>query len=181
MQTILSPCRVPWMISPSGSGVTLTHSESGIKPECSVGFWAFRKSETDTTGSHRISIAFEDCYYARVGHHEDSESVEGIGYLLELECNLRDVFAFMKWVEQTWIASGFCPQSGFYYAKESEWLASLPSNFQKHARHYVIDGRDGYVEVIASRFTWQEWLSPDSPPENGPSQEILVASGEGVD
>ena len=36
MKTILTPCRVPWTISPSMSGVTLTHSESDVEPECTV-------------------------------------------------------------------------------------------------------------------------------------------------
>jgi len=35
MSTILKPCSVPWSISPSGGGLTLTHTQDD-EPECSV-------------------------------------------------------------------------------------------------------------------------------------------------
>jgi len=55
-----------------------------------------------------------------------------------------------------WETKGICLNSGFYYAIESDWLDSL--KLRDGFRHYVVDDRDGYVELIAQSFTWKEWI-----------------------
>src|SRR5438477_12849739 len=84
VETVLSPCRVPWAISPSMSGVTLTHSESDVEPECIVLFGGGRLREDGRTDSRRIEITFNLCYYARLGPHSDREGVEEVlGYIID--------------------------------------------------------------------------------------------------
>jgi hypothetical protein len=46
-------------------------------------------------------------------------------------------------------------------AKQSPWLESIQPPHRSGARHFVIAGRDGYVEVIASHFRWR-WLKRES-------------------
>ena len=179
MDTILTPCRVPWAISPSMSGVTLVHSESDVEPECKVVFGAGRLREDGRTDCRRVEITFKLCYFARVGPHSDSEGVEAIGYVVDprIEVVTKD---YLEWREQEWRKSGCCPNSGFYVATQSAWIRSLPDFFQADFRHYVIDGRDGYVELIARYFSWQEWLWLDGAREAVSSKSEVIGEGQGV-
>lgn len=179
MQTILTPCQVPWAISPTTSGVTLTHSESDVEPECSVVLGAGRLTDDDRTDDRRIEITFNFCCFARVGPHSDDVGIEAIGYRIEPTYD-GEMKEYLCWRSRQWRSSGTCPDSGFYVAQQSIWLASLPKFFQSDFRHYVIDGRDGYVELIARRYRWREWLWVDCHREKAPLNGPIVGSGEGI-
>lgn len=179
METILTACRVPWAISPSTSGVTLTHSESDVEPECTVVCGGGRLNKHCRVDSRRIEIEFSLCYFARLGLHGDSETIEAIGYKID-PTYVREIDDYLEWRTREWNATGHCPDSGFYVATKSAWLPSLAAFFQSDFRHYVVDGRDGYVELIARRFKWREWLWTDSHREDAPSKGPMVDSGEGV-
>jgi hypothetical protein len=176
--TILKPCRVPWSISPTMSGVTLTHCETDVAPECSVVFGAGRLQDNDRTDSRRVELVFEACYYARIGPHSDTEGIEAIGYEVVDPFEF-DASDYLSLRSRLWRASGLCPDSGFYVALHSEWLAGLPDYFRESFRHYVVDGRDGYVELIARRFKWREWLWDEGERESAPSNGPVVGEGEG--
>ncbi len=179
METIMIPCRVPWSISRSMSGVTLTHGESDVEPDCLVVFGGGRINGDGLVDMRRIELTFRMCYFARLSPHEDTEGIEAIGYRMEpaYEGRMGD---YLKWRSHKWTMTGLCPDSGFYFAAKSAWLASLPAFFHTNFRHYVVDGRDGYVELIASGFKWREWLWSDGHREDAPSKVPPVASGEGV-
>lgn len=180
MATVLVPCRVPWVISSSMSGVTVMHSESDVEPECSVVFGAGRLTEDARIDSRRVELAFKLCYYIRTGPHDDSRTFETIGYTVQVPV----VLPICDWHNQwalAWRTLGYCPDSSFYVAQQSDWITALPTRFQKNVRHYVVDGRDGYVELIAQSFKWREWLWKDSQRECAPSDGPVVGEGEGVD
>ena len=178
MKTVLVPCRVPWMISQSMSGVTLTHCETSVEPECFVVLGGGGIRPDGVRDNRRIEVTFKLCYYARVGHHYDTGSVESLGYEFVggFDTEWRDFSRF----RDEWLRRGDCPDSGFYVAQESAWLSELPSDFREGYRHYVIDGRDGYVELVAQSFAWREWMwgrgERDDAANNGP----VVRRGEGV-
>ncbi len=92
VDTILTPCRVPWSISPSTSGVTLMHTETDVEPECTVVFGGGRLCEDDRTDNRRIEVIFDACYYTRTGYHSDMDGVETLGYRVvpEDECTAED-------------------------------------------------------------------------------------------
>jgi len=152
MSTILKPCSVPWSISPSGGGLTLTHTQDD-EPECSVVFNGWRANEKH---DRRIELDFIlPHYYIRTGYHSDRENIEAIGYKID------DGYdgppnEHHNWIMNHWETKGICLNSGFYYAIESDWLDSL--KLSDGFRHYVVDDRDGYVELIAQSFTWKEWI-----------------------
>jgi len=83
--------------------------------------------------------------------------VEAIGYRIDDYDPPRGI-EYLDWREQKWRKNGFCPDPGFYSANPSAWLESLPDRFRQDASHYVIDGRDGYVELIAEGYEWKEWI-----------------------
>jgi hypothetical protein len=179
VDTILTPCLVPWAISPTESGVTLSHSESDVEPECTVVFGAGRLGEDGCTDSRRVEINFESCYFARVGPHSDTEGIDALGYKIDppITCAAAD---YLDWRARRWREPGSCPTPHFYVAKQSSWLASLPDFFRRDFRHYVVDGRDGYVELIARRFKWREWLWSEGKRELVPARSPVVGEGEGV-
>ncbi len=179
LPTILTPCRVPWLISSSTSGVTLIHSESDTEPECLVILGGGRLTPDGRTDSRRIDITFKMCYHARLGPHADSDTIESVGYTIDAnyDGNIND---YLQWLRHTWTETGLCPASGFYVATKSDWLITLPSFFQQNYRHYVVEGRDGYVELIAGRFAWQEWIWSKGHRDDAPSSGPVVGSGEGV-
>jgi len=175
VKTILTPCPVPWAVSPSMSGVTLSHGESDTRPECTVVFGAGRLQEDGRTDSRRVEIAFEECYYARVGPHSDREGVEALGYAIDPHITCMDADHDRRWRE-----TGCCPDPGFYVARESGWLESLPDFYRRGFRHYVVDGRDGYVELIARQYRWREWLWTSGQRELAPASGPVVGAGRGT-
>lgn len=177
MATILTPCKVPWQISSSSSGITLIHTETDTEPDCKVVLGGGRLKEDGHTDSRRIDITFKRCYFARVGHHDDTQSIEDIGYIVDAPVpdDLKD---YSQWRCATWLALGHCPDSGFYVAQSSDWLSTLPE-FCQRFRHYVLDGHDGYVELIAERFAWQEWSWNHGERDDAPANGSMLGSGTG--
>ena len=178
MPTILTPCRVPWMVAPSMGSVTLQHTETDTEPECTVVFGAGRMTGTGKMDLRRVEIEFDMCDRARTVPLPGG----GIKTVYPVEPSYEgDMSKYLKWLEREWNATGLCPKSGFYVAKDSEWLASLPDWVRENGgSHYVLAGRDGYVELIAKRFRWREWMWPEGRREDAPAAGPVVGSGEGV-
>jgi hypothetical protein len=68
--------------------------------------------------------------------------------------------------EIEWLQTGVCPDPGFYYSTSSTWLATERQSWANRQRsvagpevaiHFVVNGRDGYVEILASGFSWRAW------------------------
>lgn len=181
MQTILHPCAVPWSISPTMSGVTLTHSESDTEPACQVTFGAGRLTNEGRTDMRLVQIRFAECYFARTGYHSDDGSITDLhGYELSDAASPPEGEDYLDWRHRKWRSDTVCPDSGFYVAEQSAWLRSLPESFQRDSAHYVIDGRDGYVEVVARAFEWTEWMWATGHRDDVPSMETAVAHGTGT-
>ena len=162
-------------------GVTLLHSESDVEPECTVVFGAGRLGADSRTDSRRVEIVFKLCYFARIGPHSDTEGVEVLGYTIDpaIACTAAD---YLGWRVRHWRETGNCPNSGFYVAKQSAWLRSLPDYYRQDFRHYVVDGRDGYVELIARQFKWREWVWTEGQRDLLilPARSPVVGEGVGV-
>lgn len=174
MRTILTPCRVPWKVSPSMGCVTLSHAETDVEPECTVVFCGYRV--TDEYGQRRVAIEFEQCYYSRTCPLNGG-GVDRIGY--EVESSRDEAEDYLEWLDREWKATGLCPSPEFYVARESEWLSGLPDPYREGFRHYVVVGRDGYVELVARRFRWREWIWSEGNREDAPAKGPVVDSGEG--
>lgn len=186
MTTILKPCSVPWTISPSMGGVTLHHAQDD-EPECSVVFGGSRLTESDTYDQRRIELTFEQVCYARIGPHPDDKNIEAIGYKIDRMDNgydgPDDNLIHYNWSHKYWQSKGICLHSGFYYATESDWLSNLKTHdtyLQDNYRHYVIDDRDGYIELLAKSYSWNEWMWTSGHREDAIKTSDVVFSGKGT-
>ena len=137
------------------SAVTLTQVETDTEPECSIVLGGGRMSDEGLLDSRRIEIDFKMCHHAR----SLPLGGGGVDAIYPVEPSYEgDTNGYLDWLRREWKATGLCPRPGFYVATESEWLSSLPDTRQEGCHHYVVVGRDGYVELIAARFRWREWL-----------------------
>ncbi len=183
MSTILKPCAVPWAVSPSGGGIGLTHIQDD-EPECRVLLGGGRIKRDGGIDNRRIELTFENVLWTRTGPHPDNVNVESIGYEIDNGfadkgySGSGDVAEKVDWIHAYWLREGICPDPKFYYASESDWLMSLnvPGDGFKH---YVIDDRDGYVELISTGYSWKEWLWIEGHINDVPTNSDVAFSGVG--
>ena len=80
-------------------------------------------------------------------------------------------------------AALYSPDPGFYFSTDSEWLEAERHSWATRQRgaprpedavHFLLDGRDGYVEILASGFTWRAW-TPGSPQLNSVSGDPIMS------
>jgi len=180
MKTIFTPCQVPWAISPSMSGLTLIHTETGVEPECTAVFGGGRLDNNGFVDSRRIEIEFVECYYTRTGPLDDDQDIESIDYTTN-SAFTGNMDEYLDWRSREWQQKGVCPDSGFYVTNQSPWLSMLPTYFHDSFFHYLLTGRDGYVEVIARRYGWKEWLWINGNREDSIAVGDIVGSGERED
>ena len=140
------------MVSPSG-GLELQHAETDVGPECRVTFPAGRINADGKLDQRFVEVNFNGGAFVRVHWHEDTTGVECLGY--DLPIPVVDAWPMLD----TWAVGDDCPNASFYRVLRSNWVPTLPSHFSQH-RHYILDGRDGCIEIAAERYTWREWAWP---------------------
>ena len=156
METSLRNCKVPWSISPSASGVTLIHEETDVAPNCRVVLGGGRLQQDGRTDWRRIELVFELAYFTRTTPHDDSASTSDYGFDV-VDGYDGDMELYVQWRQRQWTETGLCPNSGFYIAESSDWLDSIPNRYRESCNHYLLDGGDGHVELLASNYRWAEW------------------------
>ena len=133
-------------------------------------------SDTGQLDSRRIEIDFKMCHHARTRPLGGG----GVDTIYPVEPSYGgDMNGYLDWLRREWKATGLCPSPGFYVATESEWLSSLPDAHYERSHHYVVVGRDGYVELIAERFRWREWLWTAGLRDDMAGLGPVVERGEG--
>jgi hypothetical protein len=157
-------CTLPWRIWPWG--VRLTHSDTDMTPECSVEFGAMVVRPTCPYEELWVKVEFELAGFASAKPHRDDEDLfEVAGYNL-VPNQAGEADGSWRLRDDEWLRTGICPDPGFYFSTDSEWLvanraswASRQRTSKGHAEavHFLLDGRDGYVEILASGFIWHAW------------------------
>ena len=180
MSVVIKPCKVPWWVSPSMSGLTLHYAETDVAPECSIVFGGWHLGYESQSDMRRIELRFHMASHARAGTTSDEEDIEASGFEILGGYDGPDD-GYQDWRARTWRETGTCPDSGFYVATQSDWLSSARMVIAEAPKHYVLVGRDVYMEVIADSFSWQEWLWPDGHRENNLGTRDVVGSGRGTE
>src|SRR5262245_25560919 len=180
MTVRMKPCKVPWSVSPSMSGLTLTHVETDVAPECSIVFGGGRMGPNGLTDMRRIELQFVRASHVRAAPKHDDEDIEASGFQIVggYDGPWKD---YWNWRKRNWRDTGICPDSGFYVAMESDWLRSARMKYGDAPKHFILEGRDSYIEIIAESFSWREWLWPDGPRDNYQDASDVVGSGHGTE
>ena len=53
--------------------------------------------------------------------------------------------------------------------------------YGNNPKHYVVVGRDNYIEIIAERYEWREWLWPTGSREDYRDDASVVFSDSGTE
>lgn len=137
---ILSPINVPWAISPSISGVRLAAREDG-----DAVIDANVYSASAQLPAERVRITLVGGQWIR------TEPVIDDGSEMHLGRFDRSLIA-----EVPWSHSGTCGDPRVYRVTGSWWLREVGAE-RFGCCHFVIAGRELWLEVLARRLHW-EWL-----------------------
>jgi hypothetical protein len=182
MRTVLKPCRVPWSVSPTMDALTLHHMNDD-EPRCCIVFGGGRLGPDGLTDDRRIEIKFSFGYFARINVKSDNEDIEASGF------DVPDQYDgpgqdYLDWRKRRWRETGICPDSGFYLATVSPWLDSVNEQFglsHLSLRHFLLAGRDNYIELLAKDFALREWLWLEGARDQFTNPDDVVGSGSGVE
>jgi hypothetical protein len=174
MSVVLKACRVPWAISPTMSGLTLRYTEPKSDADCHVVFGAGRLGSDGLTDSRRVELCFLGVDHVRASTKRYGDDITALGFEI-VGGYAGDLNAYFDWRELVWREHGTCPDSGFYVATKSDRLMG------EDARHFVLEGRQCYVEVIAKRYTWREWIWSSGERDHFSDDSTVFATGNGVD
>jgi hypothetical protein len=180
---VLIPFQVPWMVSPSTSGLQLIARE--MPASTVVQFAAFYKpratathvmsrssviigtpigtfSETcdDGTGAARLlQVEFVGSCRARMTpSYADAQVIQEDAFdWSQLPCPWvrgSNLEEYMRLSDEYWMTTGIAPDPGAYEIRNSLWLREMGVTEGTRAyKHYLILGHDSYVEVVAPRYT----------------------------
>lgn len=152
----LEHCPVPWDTSPSQSSVTLTHTETGEAPICSVTLLGNYLLDGPTLADCFVRIDFDQAWVTRTGWHPDNQRVTDLpGFSVSNESEFEPA-NYLNWRETSWRLTGLCPDPGFLVATHCDWnSASLWEG--PDWKHFIVDGLDGFVEIFATGASWRLW------------------------
>lgn len=173
---VLVPCKVPWMVSPSMSGLTLIHCEND-EPECKIVFGGGRMT-TSGMDSRRIEVTFHGCESSRFGLLRDEEELASKGFYLKSDARFVEASEYLAWFKSQWLTCGLCPESGLWIATRSHNDSGSHAEFKSH---YVISGRNGFAELFATSFSWNEWIWESGLRDDVQLSGALAAEGRSVD
>jgi hypothetical protein len=185
MSDTFHACTLPWRIWPWG--ITLSHSDSDITPECSVEFGAMFVRPTLRYEELWTKVLFEEAAFASASPHRDDESVIDVSNY-DIVPRRDDRPGRWELKKSEWLQTGTCPDPRFYYSTDSTWLANERSSWASRQRtsrrpeeavHFLLDGRDGYVEILASGFSWRAW--PEGSPRLNEVSGDPILSGRWTD
>jgi hypothetical protein len=177
-------CTLPWSI---GSwGLHLNHSDTDLLPECSVEFGAMMVRPAPPYEELWVRVEFElGAFASAIPHRDDEDLLDVSGYDIVPR---RAGLSSYEHQQAVWLQAGLCPDPNFYFSTDSKWLTAERGSWAARQRtncppedaiHFLLDGRDGFIEVLASGFTWRAW-HPERPSWRAVSGEPVM-SGEWID
>jgi hypothetical protein len=152
MKNRFKPCLLPWAIWPWG--LSLSHSDTDVGPKCTVEFGAQVARPTPPFDQYwvRVVFAMADVVIARP-KSDIADLADVTDYDFEVDAD-RGESAHHADINR-WLESGECPHPGFYWASKSTLLESEVE--AQGSIHFLLEGRDGYLEILADGFSWSAW------------------------
>jgi hypothetical protein len=135
-----------------------------------------------------VRVDFELAAFASTKPHRDDEDLlEVTGYDIVPKRRAGGYDGVQR-DQAEWLRTGICPDPSFYFSADSRWLQTERLSWAARQRtslrpedavHFLLNGRDGYIEILASGFSWRAWR-PGRPLRSAVSGEPVM-SGEWVD
>jgi hypothetical protein len=132
-------------------------------------------------------LDFHGAAFASAKPHRDDETLEIVtGYDIVPRANRSGLpmLDALDAEETEWIRTGICSDPWLYYSTDSAWLLSERDAWAHRQRgrygagdavHFLLDGRDGYLEILATGFTWRAW--PQAHPRLSATSGEPIMSG----
>jgi hypothetical protein len=165
MSETFNACTLPWRTGPDN--LTLTHCDTDVLPECSVEFRGQVVRPSPPYEQLWIRVEFELAAFASAKPHRDDELlVDVTGYDIAPRRGGLGGFSTYQDQQDEWLRTGLCPDPGFYFSTDTRWLQAERRSWAERQRghpkseeavHFLVDGRDGYIEILASGFKWCAW------------------------
>lgn len=182
----LRPLSVPWQVSPSTPFLRLIAAEASSDQPTQVGFvghFALRdKAEakksiafsggSEASNPYEIEIAdddgnpkahaivkieFDSGLWVRISpSYSDRQVLDPEHFddsLLPGSNPPEDVQRWLNDFQSLWLKSGTCPDPGAYVVEQSGWKREVGAG---DFTHYLIEGHDAYIEVLAQDWKWEE-------------------------
>lgn len=173
---------VPWMVSPSVPYLQLNASEAAADDLAAVSFIAhfglewpstqlnekrFEKVHspyasgiklTPPTGPFQlVKVKFASAIASRMlPGFSDREIINPEIYdSSNLPCGYSPGQSISEWKRQfqhTWVQNRLCPDPRMYEVSSSLWIEELGVGGE--FKHFLIEGHDAYVEIIAKKWDW---------------------------
>lgn len=181
----LKPLKVPWQVSPSTPFLRLLAVEPagqcqtqvvfvanfGLRAEMTVrqetGFPSAIKAvnpneipdaDGEKSKTHSlVRLDFQGSLWARMSPAFSEREVinpqEFEPSLIPYSIPTSDVGSWLRDFQSLWMKTGSCPDPGAYTVESSQWTSGLGlTDFE----HFLIQGHDAYVEVLARGWKWEE-------------------------
>jgi len=157
---VLRPWQVPWLLSPSGSFLSISHTEEiwECRVETNVILGPLAGGQDDTSnGSQRIRVDFDGGLWSRIS--PTSSESEPLGHLkldwseVPFRGPVADVGARIREYEERWLQTRLCPDPGAYEVHGSSW-AGESGAARLGLRHFLLVGTEAYAEVLAKGWRW---------------------------
>jgi hypothetical protein len=116
----------------------------------------------------RVRVTFESTVLGRLcrGYadgdplNEDAYDWSQVPFSPSLDTNVHE---WRKAFYGAWRKSGLCPDPLMHEVHGSAWLQEVVPNRSQY-RHFLIEGHEAYVEVIAERWRWELIWHQSMPP-----------------
>jgi hypothetical protein len=171
MQNQLVPIFAPWKISPSISAFAVTMEEDG-DTTVTVNVYTLSKEITldgecvDFSllrGDTRVVLTFELGLWVRTSlAYSDSKPLPPGLFNIDAQSPIVNLHGFSPledeyWVQhkRLWINTDLCPDPGVYTVENSSWLEETGAS-RWSCKHYVLEGREMWMEIIGRNLTWVE-------------------------
>jgi len=157
-------------------------------PECSAEFGVMLPRPEPPYEEFWVRVDFELAAFASTKPHRDDENLLNVSGYDIVPRRRAGGYAAFQLDETEWLRTGICPDPSFYFSTDSRWLEAERPSWAARQRtsrppedavHFLLDGRDGYIEILASGFSWRAWR-PGRPRLSAVSGEPVM-SGEWVD
>ena len=149
---ILKPVDVPWMVSPSVSNIKLVTVE---EEHSEVLLDAARLTEDvyDELENIRVNLRFVGGLWVHASPaFGDTETIPP--ELYDMTFAYGDCSLSTEERRQLWSSSGRCPSPRIFIVDQSKWLKESGA-YRFNLTHFVIKGRDLWVEILAESFEWR--------------------------